>query len=104
MPWRRPPGGGAEGLLLGRVGTPSWKKGFPGAEGGKAHRSWPGEEGLAEYSRKGGNLGERERRGVAELIFDKLSQEFWGLKEGSFLFFQMSFSLEFQGCFPHPPR
>lgn len=50
-----PPGGGADSLLLGRVGAPSWKKGFPGAEVGKANRSWPGEEGLEEYSRKGGN-------------------------------------------------
>lgn len=57
--------------------------GFPGAEVGKANRSWPGEERLEEYSRER----ERRRRGVAELISDKLSQEFWGLKEGSFLFF-----------------
>lgn len=46
--------------------------GFPGAEVGKANRSWPGEERLEEYSRER----ERRRRGVAELISDELSQEF----------------------------
>lgn len=33
-----------------KVGKASWRKGFPGAEGGKMSSSWPGKEGLEEYS------------------------------------------------------
>lgn len=33
-----------------KVGKASWRKGFPGAEGGKMSSSWPGKEGLEENS------------------------------------------------------
>lgn len=82
-----------ESLLLWKVRKASWRKGFPGAEVGKTSRSWPGEEGLEDDSRESERLeletfqGEREsekreREGeIAELMSDKLSKKFWGVKK-----------------------
>lgn len=72
-----------------KVRKASWRKGFPGAKGGKMSSSWPGKEGLEEYSREserlglwtfGRGAGEREgenrkerRVEIAEMMSDKLA-------------------------------
>lgn len=64
VPWRRPPGGGAESMLLGRVGAPSWRRGFLGLRSerpigvGQGKRGWK-----SILERVGTWTKEREREG-----------------------------------------